>query len=77
MKDLNIHRSQLLSLVSSSSSPVLVLLSSCVLLGLQLLSVDLLCLFLENRLDQHSLVLELVTLGSQVKFVVQSSVDLL
>ena len=70
-------RSEFLSLVSSSSSSVLVLLSSCVLLGFELLSIDLLGLFLEDGFDQDGLVLELVTLGSQVEFVVQSSVDLL
>ena len=55
----------------------MVLLSSGLLLSFQLFGIDLFGLLLENSLNQDGFVLELVTLGSKIKFVVKSSVDLL
>ena len=55
----------------------MVLLSSGVLLGLELFSVDLFSFLLENGFNQDGLVLELVALGGEVKSVIQSSIDLL
>lgn len=63
-------------LLSPLLSELKVLLSSGVLLGLELLGLDLLCLLFEDGLDEDSAVLELVSLGSEVELVVQSSVDL-
>lgn len=72
-----IKRSESFGFVGSSFSSFLILLSSSVLLGLELFSIDLFSLLLENSLDQNGLVLELVTLGSKIKSVIQSSIDLL
>ena len=65
------------SLVGLSLSHVLVLLSSGLLLGVELLDLDLLGLLLVDGLDQDRLVLELVTLGGQVELSVEGPVDLL
>ena len=53
-----------------------ILLSSGFLLSLELVVLDLFGLLLEDSLNQHSSVLELVTLGGQVELVVDGSVDL-
>ena len=70
-------RSESFLLVGSLLSALQVLLPSGVLLGLQLFSLDLFGLLLENSLDQDGPVLELVTLGGQVKLVIDGSIDLL
>jgi hypothetical protein len=54
-----------------------ILLSSGILLGLQLLSLNLLGLLLEDGFDQDSSVFELVTLGGEVELVVEGAIDLL
>jgi hypothetical protein len=55
----------------------LVLESSGFLLGFELFGVDLFSLLPEDGLYQDGFVLELVTLGSEVEFVIKSPVDLL
>ena len=70
-------RSESFLLVGSLLSALQVLLPSGVLLSLQLFSLDLFGLLLENSLDQDGSVLELVTLGGQVELVVDGSVDFL
>ena len=70
-------RSESFLLVGSLLSALQVLLPSGVLLSLQLFSLDLFGLLLENSLDQDGSVLELVTLGGQVKLVIDGSIDLL
>ena len=54
-----------------------VLLSPGFLLSLELVVLDLFGLLLEDGLNEHSSVLELVTLGGEVELVVDGSVDLL
>jgi len=54
-----------------------VLLTASLLLGLDLSNTDLFGLDLVDGLDQHVLVLELVTLGTEVELVVDVLVDLL
>jgi len=66
-----------LSLGLLSLSEFGVLLSSGFLLSSQLLNSDLLSLALVDGFDQDSLVLELVTLGLNVEFVVLMLIDLL
>ena len=47
------------------------------MLSVELVGFNLFGLLLENGLDQHSFVLELVTLGGKVEFVVKMTVELL
>jgi hypothetical protein len=47
------------------------------LLGFEFFSIDLFGFLLEDGFNQDGFVLELVTLGSEVKSVVQSSIDFL
>ena len=73
---LNIE-SQFLLLLGTLLPELEVLLPPGVLLGLKLLGLHLLCLLLEDGLDQHGSVLELVSLGGEVELVIEGSVDLL
>lgn len=54
-----------------------ILLSPGILLSLDLFGLNLFGLLLENGLDEHSSVFELVTLGGKVKLVIDGSVYLL
>lgn len=75
--DLNMVSSDLKLFVSLLLSLVEVLLSSGFLLSCKLLGLYLLGLGLVNCFNEHSLILELVSLRSQVKLVVQGSINLL
>jgi len=66
-----------LLLLGTLFSKLEVLLTSGVLLSLQLLSLHLFGLLLEDSLDEDSSVLELVTLGGKVELVVEGTIDLL